>query len=66
MMIGTCGHEISMKQLEQGLLIRDYTRLCERCVSSLAVCDKCRQWYEAEGVVVHNDIERKEWFEGND
>lgn len=63
MMIGTCGHEITMQDVEQGLVIKSYDREGKRCIASIAVCDKCRQEYELEGFVLHNEAEELAWFD---
>ena len=60
-MIGTCGHEITIEDLK-GLRIKDWDRELKPCIRSMAVCEKCRQWFEAEGCVTHNEEEEQDWF----
>lgn len=62
MMIGTCGHEVTIEDIEQGLSIKEYDREGEPCVSYMCVCAKCRQEYELEGLVLHNEAEQLTWF----
>jgi len=64
MIIGTCGHEITLLNVKQGLLIKEYTRKAERCIASIAVCPECQERYEAEGVILHNKREEEEWLTG--
>lgn len=61
--IGTCGHELSEEWFGGGkshIMIKDYTREGEKCVSSISVCENCRKNYEQ--VILETSTEEDEWF----
>jgi len=62
MMVGTCGHEVNMQNVKDGLLIKEYTGGLQKCTAAIVVCSKCRQGYEDEGLVLHNKAEELEWI----
>jgi len=62
MMTGTCGHEVTIEDTAEGLSIKSYDREGDACVSFVCVCAKCRQEYEREGLVLHNEAEELAWF----
>lgn len=58
----TCGHWLVAYEEPVMLSVKDYSRMGEKVSSYGSYCKQCALAYEAEGLVLHNEKEIKEWF----
>lgn len=65
---GTCGHLLTPDDGEFGitLTIEEYDCECNRVSSYIVVCRNCAEWYEGEGLVIHNEQEELDWWHGQE
>ena len=55
--IGTCGHQVTMEDVEQGLIIKDLDGEGNKVIASICVCQPCRKWYKQHVLVLENKDE---------
>lgn len=64
MMIGTCGHEVTLEN--GGVSLAEYNREGERCVSSSIVCEKCQKFFSDENLILKTPEDEKNWMKNGE
>jgi hypothetical protein len=60
--IATCGHEIPDNSDVYSVILKDYTRECRPCISSVMFCLLCQELYYDD--ILDNEEEEQAWLHG--
>ena len=62
--IATCGHEIPDNSDVYSVIIKDYTRECRQCISSVMFCLLCQELYHDD--ILDTEEEEQAWLHGKE
>lgn len=60
----SCGHELENGDDGVFLATAEFDRMNNRCISYGSYCPECAKEYEAEGYVLHTELEEQTWLSG--
>lgn len=62
MIIATCGHSVDHISHLCDCTIAEYDRKNQRCISYCSYCKQCYDYYQSQGLVLHDEGEENKWL----